>query len=74
MILTLTKVDITETFNYYFFNIGKELSSHISHSNNEFAEYIETKNTLFHLKSLSTNHITTALNRRKVSKSNGPES
>ena len=60
-------MDITETFNNYFSNIGKELSSQIPHSNNGFEEYIEPKN----IEPLSTNNVTTALNKLKVSKSSG---
>ena len=66
-------MDITETFNNYFSNIGKELSSKIPHSNKGFEEYIEPKNAVFEFKPLSTNDVTTALNKLKVSKSSGPD-
>ena len=72
--ITLTnKVDIAETFNNYFSNIGKELSSQIPHSNKGFEKYIEPKNAVFEFKHLSTNDVTTALNKLKVSKSSGPD-
>ena len=72
--ITLTnKVDITETFNHYFSNIGKEVSSQIPHNNEGFEEYIEPKNAVFVFKSLSTNDVTAAFNKLKVSKSSRPD-
>ena len=72
-VILTNKLDISETFNNYFSNIGKELSSQIPHSNKGFEEYIEPKNVVFEFKPLSTNDVTTALNKLKVSKSSGPD-